>query len=245
MYENLQNVPEPFKKITPFSRVIPVNQEIEAGTAVHPYETISEYIKNSEYITVSQCYCRHHGELLDNPCKHPKEVCMAFGPNAKFVADRGFGRLVSSEEAMKILDETEKHGLVHCSSNTTKYIDFICNCCSCHCGIIQSFLESNAPSMAAISNFELSISEDDCIGCGDCVERCPVEALSLEDDIVQVDKRRCIGCGVCNVACPSDALSMKRRPETKEPPHDRKALQMSVVESLQVAMDELNEKMSD
>ena len=98
------------------------------------------------------------------------------------------------------------------------------------------------PTMAVVSNFELEISEDDCVGCGDCVEKCPTKALALEDEKMHVERVRCIGCGVCNVACPSEALSMKRRADADEPPQNKKDLGMKVMESLQQAMIEMQEK---
>lgn len=241
IHESSLNIPEPMKRIAPFSRVISVEREVEAGTVVHPYETVSEYIDNAEYISVSQCYCRHHGELLGDPCKFPKEVCLSFGPNAKFIAERGFGRMISKNEAYKILDKTEELGLVHISSNTTKYVEYICNCCPCHCGILKSLLNVEMPSMAAISNFELIIDEENCIGCGECAEKCPAGALEIEDDLVHVDVYRCIGCGVCTVACPSGALSMERRDNSQEPPYDNRELQQVIMKSVQDAINKINE----
>ena len=46
-----------------------------------------------------------------------------------------------------------------------------------------------------------------CRGCGICVEVCPYDARSLDDDlrIVVVDEFRCQGCGACQVACPGGA----------------------------------------
>jgi len=119
----------------PFARVIAVEEEISAGMGIEPYDRVSGYIEGAEYIAVSQCYCRHHAELLDNACDKPKEVCLTFGPGARFNADRGFGRMISREEARRILDLAEEEGLVHCSSNMGKHVDFICNCCACHCPI--------------------------------------------------------------------------------------------------------------
>jgi formate hydrogenlyase subunit 6/NADH:ubiquinone oxidoreductase subunit I len=246
MYENLRNLPEPLKKVTPPGRVIQIEKETAAGTVVHPYETISKYIDDGDYISVAHCYCRHHGELLGNPCEHSKETCMAFGPNARFAADRGFGRMISKQEAKEILDKAEEEGLVHLGSNTSKHIDFICNCCPCHCAVIQSLSKSSLmPNMAVVSNFEPVISEDDCVGCGDCVDKCPMDALTLEDETARIDRARCIGCGVCNGACPSEALSMKRRADADEPPLNKKALGLKVMESLQKAMNEMQEKTSD
>ena len=54
---------------------------------------------------------------------------------------------------------------------------------------------------------------DVCIGCGGCVERCPVEAVKMDGDFPDVDKAWCIGCGVCAKTCPSDAIKMVERPD--------------------------------
>jgi len=227
--------PGVLKALTPFSRVIPVEREVAADNVVHTHEKVSEYIRSADLISVSTCYCRHHGELLGHPCDKPKENCMAFGPNARFTAERGYGRLVTREEALRILDQAEEAGLVHMSSNTSKYIDFICNCCACHCGILQSFRKMDMPALGAASGFRLRIREEACVGCGECVERCPMEALALEGDVARVDPKRCIGCGVCNRACPEGALAMERIPDAPAPPWDRKALLASVLDSVQKA----------
>jgi heterodisulfide reductase subunit C len=49
-----------------------------------------------------------------------------------------------------------------------------------------------------------------CAGCGNCVEVCPYEALSLEPHgdvcISTVDHNRCMGCGGCVAVCPNNAI---------------------------------------
>ena len=50
---------------------------------------------------------------------------------------------------------------------------------------------------------------DKCTGCGNCVEACPSEALSLVDEKVSVDEDACVDCGVCVDECPEQALSME------------------------------------
>ena len=91
------------------------------------------------------------------------------------------------------------------------------------------------PSIGAVSAFRLKIDEAQCIGCEDCVEICPLKALKVKDELVQVNRKRCIGCGLCNRACPNEALSMERVADTPSPPLDNKALTASIMESIQQA----------
>ena len=218
--------------IFPFARVITVEQEIPAGMEVQPYDRISRYIENAPYISVGTCYCRHFAELLGDPCDKPKEVCMGLGPAAVFTAQRGIGRLVSKEEALDILKRCEEEGLVHCAGNTGKYVEFICNCCTCHCGIIQGLRDANRPGSAAVSSFIASLDEEVCSGCGDCVERCPMDALTMGDDVAALDSDRCIGCGLCVSTCPTGALKLEPREGAPVPPRDKHELNAALMSSM-------------
>ena len=216
----------------PWARVIAVEAEIPAGVEIQPYDRVSQQIENAEYIGVVNCACRHNGELMGNPCDKPKEICMGFGAGAKSLAQRGFGRLLSKEEAREMIDLAEEAGLVHCVSNTRGNTEFICNCCSCHCGIIQSLKEAAMPSMAAVSSFIMTVDEEKCMGCGDCIDRCPMEILSVQDDIVVMDADRCIGCGLCVSTCPTEALRMELRPDRPLPPRDHDSLNAALKASM-------------
>lgn len=48
-----------------------------------------------------------------------------------------------------------------------------------------------------------------CRGCGVCVEVCPYDARSLDEEsrVAVVDEFRCQGCGACQVACPGGATA--------------------------------------
>jgi ferredoxin len=218
--------------IFPFSRVVIVEKEIPGGIEIQPYDRISQYIAKAPYISVGTCYCRHFGELLGRPCDKPKQNCMGLGPAAVFTAGRGFGRLVSKEEALEIVKRAEEAGLVHCISNTGKYVDFICNCCTCHCGILRSLKDADSPSMAATSSFIASLDKGDCSDCGDCLERCPMDALTIEGDEVTLDSNRCIGCGLCVSVCPTGAIKLEPREGAPVPPRDRHELNAAMMSSM-------------
>jgi electron transport complex protein RnfB len=217
----------------PFSRVISVEELIPAGVQIHPYDRVSKYIDEHELISIGTCYCRHYGELLGNPCTKPKDNCFSFGQQAKFMIERGFNKAVTKQEALRVLDEAEKAGLVHCSSNTSESINFICNCCTCHCGIMASIKVADSPNAAAESSFVIHLDEDECIGCGECVERCQVKAIGMEDDD---DKAvlvagRCIGCGLCVSTCSTEALRLVPREDAPVPPRTLLELNVAMISS--------------
>lgn len=52
----------------------------------------------------------------------------------------------------------------------------------------------------------ITVYSGKCTGCGHCEEVCPLKAITVEDDIAEIDKDICIVCGRCVNECPSDAL---------------------------------------
>lgn len=58
------------------------------------------------------------------------------------------------------------------------------------------------------AGLRVSIDKEKCFMCGNCVEVCRYDALSLGDDLVpQVSSLDCEGCRACSVVCPVDALT--------------------------------------
>lgn len=51
--------------------------------------------------------------------------------------------------------------------------------------------------------------DDNCVGCGLCVESCPVDAISLIEDKANIDTELCIECGMCVDICPLEAIHQK------------------------------------
>jgi Na+-translocating ferredoxin:NAD+ oxidoreductase subunit B len=201
-----------------FARVIPIEKTITPTMNVFPFEVASKYVQEAQVITVSTCYCRHEKRLLDHGCQYPDDVCLQLGPFADFVKNRGFGREISKTEAMEILKRSADAGLIHTSSNTQERIDFICNCCTCCCGILQGVSLFNAPVRTVSSNYQAVVEADTCSGCGECVDRCQMKAVTLEDDLAVINPDRCIGCGVCVYHCPTEAMTLEARPDFVEPP---------------------------
>jgi pyruvate formate lyase activating enzyme len=47
-----------------------------------------------------------------------------------------------------------------------------------------------------------------CKKCGTCVETCPLELITLDEDGVHIDRKSCDRCGKCVEACEAEALRM-------------------------------------
>jgi len=210
--------------LTPFARVIPVEKTISSGVRIFPYETAAHYVEEAEMISLTTCYCRHEKRLLGHACDNPLEVCLQFGSFARFLIQRGFGRQITKEEAHAVLSKSREAGLIHTSNNTRDHVDFICNCCGCCCGILLSVKSSTMPSMAASSNYVAKVDPARCVACGECAERCHMEAISVDIEGAQVSLDRCVGCGVCANFCPSEAISLVPKGPREEPPENFKAL---------------------
>jgi len=206
---------ESFAVGKPFARVIPIQEEIPATQVVQPYEKVKELIKNNKSKALTTCFCRHEHELLGDACGRPKDVCMILGPFVDYAVERGFARRAGDEEMLDALERAEQAGLVHLSDNIQEKINFVCNCCGCCCGILGTITKLNIPTAVAHSPYIIEFHEEDCMDCGDCVERCHVGALDFDDqgEGLKVDLARCIGCGLCVSVCPQGALELKRRPE--------------------------------
>jgi ferredoxin len=56
------------------------------------------------------------------------------------------------------------------------------------------------------------VNKEECTGCGTCVEECPSEAITIDEEqgCAVVDEDECVDCGACEEACPSQAIRSKK-----------------------------------
>lgn len=198
----------------------PANLTIDVSMqGVFSNEQMSSIVQSTTKIAVAHCPCRMSAKVLGRKdCHHSLENCLKYDEMAEFVIDKGLAREISKDEALHILKESEKQGLVHMVDNAQGQIKHTCNCCGHYCWNVGIINRRKIPRDALMAVYFIRETEKEaCIGCGACEEICPVNAVSMVDDKAEVDVDWCIGCGVCAVSCPTGAISLRRRSEKVSP----------------------------
>jgi len=197
---------------------------------VLPSQTVEDIINKFDEIAVGYCFCRQRRRLLGDGCatSAPMLNCFTFGKTARHTVAQGFAKKITRAEARQIMKEAEEAGLIHKAfhpgSRETRPETSICNCCKDCCDTFGLWRNGTMPLIN--STYHLSIIDKEvCSGCGTCVDRCPTDAIALDDDgFAERDENACIGCGVCARFCGDNAISLKeglRRVYVQPPVLDR------------------------
>lgn len=202
-------------------RVVPAWQALEKEIIL-PYDDVKELILQSKSFEVRDCICRKQQDLVGNrQCDFPLSNCLNFVPMERPEGPHS----VTYDEALKVLDEAEEVGLVHCVSNVAKGVFYVCNCCGCCCAVLRGITQFGIEHSVARANYYAVVDTEQCAGCRTCEERCQVGACSVEDSVSVVDLGKCIGCGLCVTGCPNEAVTLRLRPDAEiiPPPDNYKA----------------------
>ena len=194
-----------------FNRVIPVNETVDVDMEVLPFESISSLIDQSKAWGVLDCICRKQKQLIGEACDHPLDVCMVLSKHPDAFAGHPTIRALDHAGAYATLRRAAEAGLVHSTSNKKDGHWYICNCCTCSCGILRGMAEMGVANVVARSPFVSAVDEDLCAKCETCSDYCQFDAITYQE-IAVVDRNRCVGCGLCVLHCPDEAMTLERRP---------------------------------
>jgi Na+-translocating ferredoxin:NAD+ oxidoreductase subunit B len=215
---------------TPQMRIVPVNREIALDRKVASFDRIRAHVEASPGPFGSiPCICRKGKDLLEEPCRQTelRDNCLMIGPAAEWAVQSGNGRAITKQEMLDLLDAADRDGLVLQPENTQSPM-FVCCCCGCCCGMLLSAKRLEKPADYFSSNFYAAVEEQTCEGCGDCIPRCQMDAISLPEGRAVVERGRCIGCALCVSTCPSGAMRLEPLDTPKQPPSDTPALYMQM-----------------
>lgn len=212
----------------PQMRTIPVGRSITPKNHVSTFDQVAPLLQQAEGpFAILECICRKKKGLEGKSCKATgrKETCLGIGQMAVSALGSGSARDITREEALAILEQNQKEGLVLQPSNTEQ-ADFICSCCGCCCGMLGLHKKLPRPLEFWAANFHAEVQTSLCDGCGVCAKRCQVGAVSVaaKKQPAVVDLNRCIGCGLCVTTCPKRALTLVENPSRVVPPRTREEL---------------------
>jgi electron transport complex protein RnfB len=218
----------------PQMRTVPVGIDVPVHHHVASYDQIRAIMETAaEPFVVIPCICRSSAAAKGNPCRKTTrtETCLGFGESAAMIRKRKHGRRITREQAISILRENEKDGLVLQPSNAQDPA-FVCSCCGCCCGMLGMQRRLPHPLEFWTTNFHAVVDPDLCTACGTCEDRCQVNAVAMKKAAgpraaarasrrAVVDLNRCIGCGVCVPTCSAGAIRLEKNgAETVPPPNE-------------------------
>jgi electron transport complex protein RnfB len=142
--------------------------------------------------SIHNCVCKQNKKLLDQPCKQTEDeqTCNTFGKMAEFILEAGLGHEVTRSEMLNALERYEKKGFVLQPENSQNP-QYICACCGCCCGVLQMMKKFDHPAELYTSNYFATVDSESCEGCETCLDRCQMEALTIENEIAIVNLNRC------------------------------------------------------
>ncbi|MFX0009772.1 MAG: indolepyruvate ferredoxin oxidoreductase subunit alpha, partial [Candidatus Hermodarchaeota archaeon] len=223
----------------PQLRTIPVGLTLEHGIEISRYDNIKQFVETSKgpYM-VANCVCRQLKDIEGKPCSATsrREICLGFGYVAQLYIENGCGHEITKEECIKILQQNEKEGLVFQTDNSKDGI-IICSCCNCCCPGISGLKNSSYPGRITTSNYYAVVDPQLCIGCGLCVDKCPMLAILLENSTASINRDRCIGCSNCLIICEVKAIKLQKKVKEHIPFDSMEDLYAKILERRKVLKD--------
>jgi Pyruvate/2-oxoacid:ferredoxin oxidoreductase delta subunit len=212
----------------PQMRTVPVSRSIQPQHNVSTFDEVKTLLLEAEKpFVIIDCICRKKKSLEGISCQVTDrgETCLAVGSMARMAMQSSIGREISGDEAIEIIEQNQKQGLVLQPANSQK-AEFICSCCGCCCGMLRMQQSLPKPVDFWATNFYAAVDRDTCESCGVCVKRCQVGAVSVsgKKQPAVVNRDRCIGCGVCVPACPVRSINLLKKPAEVKPPRTREDL---------------------
>jgi UDP-glucose 4-epimerase len=195
---------------------IPVQVDVERPASVAlPGMVVERFIQESSFrFILHQCLCRS----LESCQHYPQEIgCLFLGEGAREI-DPSLGREATVAEALDHHRKALALGLIPMAGKLrwdslwlgVKQADrllTICHCCDCCCyfKLYRLLPQEAAKGLQKLEGLEIRVEAEKCDGCGICVERCFIQAMTLKEGKAVIGET-CRGCGRCASVCPKQAV---------------------------------------
>ena len=202
----------------PYFIIFPVDEDKIEGDVV-PYSSWRDIVRSQSVQCLAPCTCRVAGmkrgdRSNENIERFHIDTCWAAGDVAQMLIDSGAGHAVTAEEAIANIEANIDAGVVT-EGQWQKDQMCLCQCDPEQCVLLRGYRANGGEGALheTISLYTLNYNKDKCIKCGACVDRCPMKAISIDEDGYCVMDPVCIACGQCAHICPGDARTLKAKNE--------------------------------
>lgn len=184
-----------------------MSNTVVVNRLIIPPEEAMKLISQAVTVYLRVCPCRSQMKI----CPEDKwEVCLLFEHAPE--EERLEARLISTEEAIRIIRMTTERGDIHqlfyFEDGERPYE--LCNCCTCCCYPLREEKEKGNHYKDQLHSRYITVTDLDlCNSCGQCITSCFFEARQLDVEKVYLIEDLCFGCGRCIPDCPEDAIQLK------------------------------------
>jgi ferredoxin len=213
-------------KKTTLMRTVPIDVNLAPDRQVGTYDDIRAYVRDhAGPFALMDCICRLGRSLVGHTCEHTThmQTCLTFGHAAEGMVQSGAGHFISRDEVLQVLAQADHDALVVQPENTQRPL-FVCCCCGDCCGVLTNAKRFPEPAEYFSTTYFATADADTCEGCGTCLTRCRMDAVSLDTGRAVVARTHCIGCGLCVGTCPSGSITLTKKDHARVPPKNTPAL---------------------
>lgn len=165
-------------------------------------ETLEVIDSLDKQIYVVPCNCRS----VSLQCDKNKNTCLLYENGINTEYDRGYGKILTKEEAKNVVILADKKGLMH----TYEKGHAVCNCCGDCCYPIRAAEQIGATGIWPKRRYDIVFDPEPCISCKKCIKACNFDAFSFVDHQIVFDESKCLGCTLCEGHCPTEAIKLKK-----------------------------------